>query len=411
MSSAAIPNHPEASPARPATRWPAARALVRSVTPWFASTHPVRWLRWLRDGMLAMILAAGLLCLLVTYQAHREITVATGRGALAITEVDAAYVALTQANKAVVTSFQADKMALIGPGAAYQGYITTASQDLILAARNNIAGPESASAIQFADGLLDTYMEQIRRASVDAASDTSAAPQITQPDPLALAEFRGGADLLNQREGIRSVLLGLGESEQQAVQQADPGSRWLGPGEVWWLLLAPLLVMLILVVCTSYALRRGFRRILSARHIAALVLTLGLVVLVAALNMHDGEQSRAAIRSVLILRTHSLANASSVDLQGQQRLNRMVVGKCPTPTTATCSAAVQIQPVAPDRPAARDRQATGTRPPGLPAVPAAGTGLAYSPWTLGAGLALAAGASLLAYAAYRPRLEEYRYRP
>jgi hypothetical protein len=42
---------------------------------------------------------------------------------------------------------------------------------------------------------------------------------------------------------------------------------------------------------------------------------------------------------------------------------------------------------------------------------AADTGFAYNPWTLAAGLVLAGAAAALVYAACRPRLEEYRYRP
>jgi len=346
MSSAAVPASPRRDP--PGVRGlPATVArLTRPVPSWYARVHPVRWLRWLRAGMLALILVAALLCLLVTYQAHREITIAAGHGAEAIAELNAAHLGLTAADTAVASSFRTGDVALVGPGAAYEDAITTASQQLVLAAENNVAGIQGANKIQFAEGLLVTYTDLVQQASTDFAGSGGGRT-------LAMAELGYASGLLHQKGGILYVLNDLRRAEQATVT-ADLRSRWLGPGDFWWLLLAPFLAMLLLAAGTSYVLWHGFRRALSVRLTAALVLTLGLVVLVASLNVHDGGQAKAYIDSRLASRTQ-LTLAEATD--------------------------------------------------------ATGAGLAYSPWTLAAGLVLAGGASILAYSSYWPRLYEYRYRP
>jgi hypothetical protein len=306
----------------------------------YARAHPVRWLRWLRTGMLMMIPVVWVLCLLVTYQAHREISVATGRGIMAVTELGAARLELTQAGQAVSSSFRVGDVALVGPGAAYEGDITAASQELVLAAENNVAGIQGANTIQFADGLLVTYNDLVQQASTDFADSGT--------DTLALAGLGYASSL---QAGVLNTIVGLRQAEQADVA-ADLGSRWLGPGDLWWLLLAPFFVMLILAAGTSYVLLHGFRRILSLPLTAALLLMLGLVVLVASLNVHDGGQAKAFVDE----RSHGLQAANPV------------------------------------------------------LASAADVGFAASPWTLATGLVLVAGAAILTYAAYWPRLDEYRNR-
>jgi hypothetical protein len=381
------------------------RLLVR----WYgaaAATHPVRWLRWLRDGMLTVIAVAGLLCLLVTYQAHREITAATGRAATAITEVNAAYTQLVEANSELVTSFHSGDVAIAGTGATYDLDITAASQDLVIAAGDNAAGANGAQLIQFADGLLGTYTGMVEQASTDSASGMGTTL------PIA-----GLLSASGQMSSILAGLAGLRQAEQGALT-ADLGSQWLTPGDVWWLLLAPFFAMLLLAAGTSYALWRGFRRILSVRLTAALVLTLGLIGLVAVLNVHDAGQARESVTGPLSWQTDlTSAKAAHQDLGGQQMLREMVGVACPPDAPSICvtiagdqriekAMSARLRPVA---------QAAGPDAAGILTsefhTDAADTGFAYNPWTLAAGLVLAGAAAALVYAACRPRLEEYRYRP
>jgi hypothetical protein len=294
-------------------------------------------------GMSTLILVVGLLCLLVVYQAHRGTTAATGHGAQAISQVGAASAELVNADSAVVQSFSNGAVGLVGPGAAYEDDITAASQDLTLAAGNNVAGIVGLSTIQFAEGQLGTYNDLVQQASSDFAANNHT---LAQAELAALVGHDGFLD-----KWVLTTLRSLRESERRAVI-ADLRSRWLRPGEVWWLLLAPFLAMLLLAAGTSYVLWHGFRRLLSVRLTSALMLTLALVGLVASLNIHDGGHARAFI--------HGL-HAWSIQL-------------------------------------------TPARVP-----PATDVGFGYSPWTLAAGLVLVGSAGVLTVGAYWPRLHEYRY--
>lgn len=264
-----------------------------AVTPrWYARLHPVRWLRWLRAGTLTLILATGLLCLLVVYQAHREITTAIGHGARAISEVNAAYAQLDKTGKAMAGG-RAGHIPLTGrrfrPG-AYDVAIREASKDLVLAAGNNVAGAAGSSRIAIAEGQISTYNDRVQQASIDLARNSRSS--------LGLYTFATlGGDYGFLHGEVLTSIGSLCESERKAVA-TDLLSRWLSSSDFWWLLLAPFLAVLLLAAGTSYVLWRGFRRLLSTRLVLALVLTLAIVGLVASLNMHDADRAQAFIRSL-----------------------------------------------------------------------------------------------------------------
>jgi hypothetical protein len=329
-----------------AVRWPARLRLPRPSWP-----DPVRGLRWLRASMLAMIVACAALCGLVAYQGHRELTAADGPGAQVIADVNQAYRALVKANADALTNIRIGDASLIGPSRAFVTDMSAANGELALSTRDNVAGARGAMMIHFTEGLLSSYSAQIALASVDSGgspmlgrADVSAASGTLKQAEQSLS---GGGDL-----GLAAQSLyahgGLRQAEQSAVR-ADLHSRWLGSRDVWPLLLAPFLVLLLLAAGTSRVLWQGFRRVLSVRLVIALALTLGLICVVTHLTAKDAARSRRTLHALLAHASH---------------------------------------------------------PPGT--APAT---TAYSLWPLEAGLILAVGAAVLAFAAYRPRLEEYRYRP
>jgi hypothetical protein len=302
--------------------------------------HPWRWLHALRSVALAMILVEGLLCLLVSYQAHRDIATAAGNGKQAIGEVIAANGAINEATDALrgIPTETVATIKLSGPGSQYVNSYTSATTQLTLAALHNVAGSGSATDISFAEGLLVIYDGQARQAITDYVEGNN---------KLGAAEvgYLSGV-------GVQDTLKPLLTDEQQAAT-ADLGSRWLRPGDVWWLLLAPFLALLLTAISTSYLLWRGFRRLLSVRLTAATAATAALVVSTAGLNGYEGRSAQAIMKPML---------------------------KAPLGAEA-------------------------------PTVASLNASLAYSPLTLAVGLALVAIACVLVYAAYHPRLEEYRYRP
>jgi hypothetical protein len=256
--------------------------------------------------MLTLVVVAGLLCLLVTYLAHREITAATTRGAAAVAEIDTATSELAQAQTEV--SQGSAKIAevslnpLTGSSTTFDDATAAATQDLVLAAENNVDGVTGADKIQFAAGLLETYSGLVQQAAIFDADPGS-------PD-LVNAEQGYAATMLQQVDASLTELRG---DERQGID-ADLGSLWLSPDGFWWVLLAPFLVMLALAAATSYVLWRGFRRLFSVRLTAALALTLVLVALVASLNTHDAGQTRTAIAGWLAVHKHPAALSADTGL-------------------------------------------------------------------------------------------------
>jgi hypothetical protein len=299
------------------------------------AVHPVRWLRWLRNAILMMAVIAWALCGLVTREARGDVATATGSGAQAIAQLNAARQALTSDIR-VAGGLGNDGVALTGTGSDYTDDLTAATQELLAAVTDNVAGPQVASDLEFDESQLNTYNGQVQQAITDFAT----------PGDQTLAKTEiGYATTIEQQ--IQSDLGSLRGSEQRAVA-ADLSSPWLGPGDVWWLLLTPVFVLLGLAVATSYLLRRGFRRLISGRLVAAVATTLGLVILMASLNVHDGGQAKSFVA----------ANTASLPV-----------------------------------PAATDVSFADSWP-------------ALTAWVV-----LTVAALALAYTAYRPRLDEYRFRP
>jgi hypothetical protein len=301
--------------------------------------HPVTWLRWLRAGALLAVTAAALLGWLETAQAHQQISLATARGVQAVADVAAAQQELRTANTGVDTTAATGAVVLTGPGQAYAAAVASAAQDLVLAAGDNIAGPAGGDQVQFAQGQLSTYRDQVDQAVTDLAAGDPA---------LARAELGYATTLAS---ALSSDLRQLGLAELSAVN-ASLGSSWLDPAVQWLLPAIPLSLLLALAAWTSYVLAAGFRRMLSLPLILAVLAALAFTAIVGAANAHDSEHAT--------------------------RFVQQVISALPAPPAQFTSAG-------PDA--------------------SAGTSGA----TLLAGTALAAAAAILAFAAYRPRLLEYRF--
>lgn len=303
----------------------------------YARAHPVTWLRWLRAVAVIVIAATACLGYLETVQAHREIALTSSQGIRAVADVTAARQALSAASDGVERSFGADAVPLTGAGETYTAAVASAAQDLVLAAEDNVAGPGGGEQVQFADGQLSSYQAQVGQASDDFAAG----------DPVLARAELGYATILSN--DLFAELGQLGTTELDAVT-GELGSVWLATGTLWLVLLVPLAVLLALAGWTSYVLRAGFRRLLSLPLMVAVLVTLGLVVLMAAANSHDSQHALRYEQQVLLA------------LSAHQT---------------------------------------------IAAVPGPDAGLGSSGWTLLAALALAAGAAFLAFNAYQPRLREY----
>jgi hypothetical protein len=296
----------------------------------------VSWLRWLRVSALAAIGVAAALAALVTVEAHAQVTLATTRGATAIARVGDAAVQVAAADSSVGNSFATGDVALAGAGSGFSGALSAASQDLVLAAEDNVAGQDGADQIQFDEGQLTTYASQVQQAGTDFSA---------WGPVLAMARLGYASG------SAQAVIADLGQlqSKERHAVQASLGSPWLQPGGFWWLLAVPLCALLLVAVATCYVLREGFHRLLSAQLSGAVAMTVLALALAGTLNVLDGSRARAALEALL-------------------RAQRVPASPLPPPSA-----------------------------------------LAYSPWLLTVGAVLCGGALALAFAAYRPRLLEYRF--
>jgi hypothetical protein len=252
----------------------------------YQRAHPVTWLRWLRAAALAAVAAAVLLGWLETTQAHQGIGLATERGVQAVADVAAAQQELRTADGGLHAIFLARAVVLTGPGQAYTTAVASAAQDLVLAAGNNVAGPIGGDQIQFAEGQLSTYRDQVNQAAEDAAAE----------DPLLAQAELGYANTLAGALGAGLRQLGLAEL---TVVNASLGSRWLDPAVQWLLLLVPLAILLALAGWTSYVLAVGFRRLLSVPLILAVLAALAFTAIVAAANAHDSEHATRFVHQII----------------------------------------------------------------------------------------------------------------
>jgi hypothetical protein len=252
----------------------------------YQRAHPVTWLRWLRAGALAAVAAAVLLAWLETAQAHQGITLATERGVQAVADGAAAQQELQSANDGLQRIFTAKAVVLTGPGQAFTTAVASAAQDLVLAAGDNVAGPTGGDQIQFAEGQLSTYRDQVNQAADDLAAG----------DPLLAQAELGYATTLATTLGDSLRQLGLAEL---SVVNASLSSRWLNPALQWVLLLIPLTILLALTAWTSYVLAVGFRRLVSVPLILAVLLALAFTTIMAAANAHDSQNATRFVDHII----------------------------------------------------------------------------------------------------------------
>ncbi|MCL2581161.1 MAG: hypothetical protein FWE35_01755 [Streptosporangiales bacterium] len=227
-----------------------------------------------------MIILTAALCALVASEAHGQVTAAVN-GGRAVFYLRQAETSLKEANTAAKASDNDRYIQLAGSGTDFQNNVTAATQELLLAAENNAAGPLAATTIQFSEGLLVVYTGLIQQAGIDYQA--SGGPGLTK------AELGYATNLLDGSQGIQVSLHGLIHRETGAVRAAED-SAWLSPAVAWPVLFAPCLAALLIAACTSSVLWRGYRRLISGRLTAAVTAELFLAALVASLDTRDSGQ-------------------------------------------------------------------------------------------------------------------------
>jgi hypothetical protein len=238
------------------------------------SAHPVRVLRWLRNGMLLAVAAAALLYVWVATQAGHDIDAAR-RTSQGIGYIDKAAAAARASAAALSYTTATEDVTLTGTGGTYITQVTQVDKYLALVAEDNAAGAAGTSQIQFVQGQLGSYLNM---------SET------------AIRDYGAGGDLGPAGQGyasgtesdLLSALTNLKTIEQNA--RSDQRGAWpLDPGTFWWVLLGPVIAVLLLAGATAYVLARHFRRHVGPRLWGSLLITAGTVITVGFLNWHDEQ--------------------------------------------------------------------------------------------------------------------------
>jgi hypothetical protein len=261
------------------------------------TAHPVSVLRWLRLGVLLGMLLTLLLCLVVAFVARQKIAEANRTGQ-AITEIGEAWQAARSASDSLQTAFGEGAVVLTGTGNDFTRYTDQINSDMISANTDNAAGAAGTAQIHFIFAQLDTCKElaesDVREGS---ATGLDARQCLTDPDQRVQVKVAGTTRTTTVRVpgtgGLTAELTDLQNLESDALT-AQRGSIWLTPWIHWWLLLAPVAVMLVLGVASGGILIRHFRRHVGVLLPSALLLTLAVAILVGSLSSVDSRDLPSA---------------------------------------------------------------------------------------------------------------------
>jgi hypothetical protein len=237
------------------------------------AAHPVDVLRWLRNAMLLGIAAAAVLYLWVVLQARGDISTAR-QTANATTYIGDAESAVSDANTALdaVLTHNED-VQLTGTGSEYVNDVSDVLRYLTLAAESNGAGVDGTFDIQFAQGQLQTFLQQSENAVVDDELGTRfgmAAESYVSGD---------GQDL--------QTALGILETSESTALDAQRDAWPLDPAVFWWVLLGPVIIVLLLAGATTRVLARHFRRRAGPWLWGSLLITTATAVTAGFFNLHD----------------------------------------------------------------------------------------------------------------------------
>lgn len=243
------------------------------------TAHPVRVLRWLRNGMLTAVAAAALLYLWVAVQAGHDISAAQ-RTSQGIGYIAKAVAAATAAGAALDRTSASEDVTLTGTGGDYINQVTQVNKYLALVAEDNAAGTAGTSQIQFVQGQLGTYLAMSETAITDYGAGGELGP--------AAESYAQGAN-----DDLVSALDQLNTIENGALR-IQRGAWALDPSVFWWVLLAPVVVVLLLAGATAHVLARHFRRLAGPPLLGSVLITAATMITVGFLNGHDQRHLAAS---------------------------------------------------------------------------------------------------------------------
>ncbi|MEU5093252.1 hypothetical protein [Streptomyces sp. NPDC020996] len=225
--------------------------------------HPIVVLRWLRAGVLGVVVVTTLLYLVVDNRTGEQ-NAAADRTNAALGHIKEASKEAKAAKAALEAVARTRAMHLTGTGGDFANATASVSSHLTSAAEGNGAGEQGLSHIQFVQGQLATCVQMANTAVLDTQPGLTTAldalddkPEYDGEHPIA---FTGG---------LRRSLEDLEKLEATAHRhQLDSG--WRSPGLLWPLFIGPTAVMLMLVCASGYLIAHRFRQYPSPAFAVAL---------------------------------------------------------------------------------------------------------------------------------------------
>ncbi|MDX3246962.1 hypothetical protein [Streptomyces sp. ME18-1-4] len=267
------------------------RSLREAVTDWGTrarAVHPVRVLRWLRAGVITMVLATALLYLLVSTRAGDQLAAARRTGG-AIEDIVQARDTAVAADKALAKAADTGQVTLIGTGTEFANDTARVNTLVTSAAEGNAAGKRGQAQFQFIQGQLTTCVQLANTAVRDYARSgraglTAARQALTAPN----AREPGTDEPIPGTGGLKASLTDLENMQRQALD-AQRESHWLSPAYVWSLLVGPAAVLLLCVLATGRIVVRRFRRRVSPQLVLAPAATAAVGITASLLCRHDAQ--------------------------------------------------------------------------------------------------------------------------
>ncbi|MCL8017578.1 hypothetical protein [Streptomyces sp. AS02] len=255
-------------------RWRTFRTRLRA-------SHPIVVLRWLRAGILGMVVLTALLYVVVANRAGDQAE-AVRRTDGAIRQIVKAQGYAGTAKNALDLAIRTDAEELTGPGADFTNATAQVSALLTSAAEGNADRNEGRRHFQFVQGQLTTCAQLAGRVVSEGPkcvwAEHAQVADRTEEDGTAEVPFTGG--LIQSLHDLEAI--------ETAARDRQREARWLNPLLLWPLLTVPVTVMLLLVCATGYVVARHFRQYPSPALGLALLLTAS-VALTTCLRCRDGD--------------------------------------------------------------------------------------------------------------------------
>lgn len=249
----------------------------------FRQAHPVTRLRWLRNGVLLCVLAAALLYLWTALAARQDIAT-VNRTQQTISVINATRADVSTAQRGLNYALGHDGSAPADESSSYTVNLLNASAKFAGTAQGAL-GPEEVIYFRHISKGLPAYLELSDTAVSEAvaAFRTRSGP-VSGQLPVMIAEQQG-TDMLSELESLRA--------EEQAALHAQRDAWALDPDAFWWVLLAPVIVLVLLVAATVRVLADHFRRYASPWLWAAVTVTAAATVITGLFATAD-ESHRSA---------------------------------------------------------------------------------------------------------------------